>query len=958
MSSASLSTNCFPGVRLCSERDCDNVISFPPFKGDFCTRCTARMRSRRSSSVRYAPFASSERPPFLGVSTPLSNGNVPSSVAAHLLQRGPILPPPPLPPLLPSQITRSNVLAVHVGQHYRGPVSIYPSEQHSISRLPTSVMSNRSVPYTFPGHGGPLDAPGLLFHEETIRNSLTASEVQINSLPKQEEADPPQRKNRCCTRCGATMPQYYIGDACPGCRVEVAMLVDGAHSAGAEQSAVVTKEITAIDISKDVMSMFSNSNDNDDFDVDMDDIELSYPAAAETIPHLPPAHGNTQEATYIPAYAVSSAAPLKRQKVSHLTVVDLTISPPPSPPANDHFKPPEISKPIRTTSGSLKLCSETNCTGIISIDSSAIRCLDCIRRHWIFKKTTRFSDSKPEASPNAQKTVSILRQGEVEQKSKKAGVTWADQVAQPILSKEFPPQEAAIVTHGNITNLIPVKDDAGTISPVVLEDCTDLEGHTEISDITESGCMKTPRPASPDGTEECRRVPFVNKCASPLMRLSSLSIQGSGSDMVDGVAGTWVEQPTIQNSSCKVTGWDSDLTELNDSEDEAESRDGSSEPEMNDDAPPTAPSGLKIRIPARPAGAYSRKCASPKCHQLLSVGYRWKSCVLCRARSRDYQRRRQNLQGKHLRLDEELLDAENAGTPLAGDLITRTSKSIEASIGLVPGARLCSIRNCTYIIPPTDEYHWKMCGVCRLRRREMRRQSLARSNQPTKTMDSAIPKSLAKLRKRDPTPGSRRCRSLDCGMLVVDSMSVDCKQCIARMIWLVSRNSVSIPPIERPRVPPPYPQYKCFPALLLQFKNRLSGFLQAQSVFFLFKQPDSAKAMFAFDGEFSVVVPDFDIVDRKEEVDANALKLKREIEHVGRIRFSPKRLVSILDGGGISIRFCSMYAVPILQAKKDQTTIAKFAKSMQCELEIASLPDYSHRFIPGQRTIVRFRLLG
>ncbi|KIM46069.1 hypothetical protein M413DRAFT_302302 [Hebeloma cylindrosporum] len=178
--------------------------------------------------------------------------------------------------------------------------------------------------------------------------------------------------------------------------------------------------------------------------------------------------------------------------------------------------------------------------------------------------------------------------------------------------------------------------------------------------------MKTPRPASPDGTEECRRVPFVNKCASPLMRLSSISFQGSGSDMVDGVAGTWVEQPTIQNSSCKVTGWDSDLTELNDSEDEAESRDGSSEPEMNDDAPPTAPSGLKIRIPARPAGAYSTKCASPKCHQLLSVGYRWKSCVLCRARSRDYQRRRQNLQGKHLRLDEELLDAENAGTPLAG----------------------------------------------------------------------------------------------------------------------------------------------------------------------------------------------------------------------------------------------------------------------------------------------------
>ena len=55
-----------------------------------------------------------------------------------------------------------------------------------------------------------------------------------------------------------------------------------------------------------------------------------------------------------------------------------------------------------------------------------------------------------------------------------------------------------------------------------------------------------------------------------------------------------------------------------------------------------------------------------------------------------------------------------------------------------------------------------------------------------------------------------------------------------------------------------------------------------------------------------------------------------------------------------------MYPVPILQVMKDQdqTSIAKFAKGMQCELEIASLPDYSHRFIPGQRTIIRFRLLG
>jgi len=56
-----------------------------------------------------------------------------------------------------------------------------------------------------------------------------------------------------------------------------------------------------------------------------------------------------------------------------------------------------------------------------------------------------------------------------------------------------------------------------------------------------------------------------------------------------------------------------------------------------------------------------------------------------------------------------------------------------------------------------------------------------------------------------------------------------------------------------------------------------------------------------------------------------------------------------------------MYPVPMVEAMRDQVqdkpTMAKFAKDMQCELEIATLPDYSHRFIPGQRTIIHFRLL-
>lgn len=176
------------------------------------------------------------------------------------------------------------------------------------------------------------------------------------------------------------------------------------------------------------------------------------------------------------------------------------------------------------------------------------------------------------------------KQGEVVQKSKKKGVTWADQIPPPIPS-EVPPQEAwaAICTHGDTTDLVPVKEDAGTVGTVVLEDYTDVE----ISETTESGRIQTSQPGNTTlGTEECRSVPFVDESASSLARLrsSSISTQASESDAIEGVSGTWVEDPISQNSSREIPGWDSDLTELTDSQQqqETESQDESSETEVND----------------------------------------------------------------------------------------------------------------------------------------------------------------------------------------------------------------------------------------------------------------------------------------------------------------------------------------------------------------------------------------
>jgi len=90
------------------------------------------------------------------------------------------------------------------------------------------------------------------------------------------------------------------------------------------------------------------------------------------------------------------------------------------------------------------------------------------------------------------------------------------------------------------------------------------------------------------------------------------------------------------------------------------------------------------------------------------------------------------------------------------------------------------------------------------------------------------------------------------------------------------------------------------------------------------------------------------------------LKLKGEIERMGRIQFSPKRYISILEGGGLAERFMCLKQAPVLRPVSDGQDVATttYLKNMQGELEIAVVPDHSHPFLPGHRTIVRFRLLG
>jgi hypothetical protein len=255
----------------------------------------------------------------------------------------------------------------------------------------------------------------------------------------------------------------------------------------------------------------------------------------------------------------------------------------------------------------------------------------------------------------------------------------------------------------------------------------------------------------------------------------------------------------------------------------------------------------------------------------------------------------------------------------------------------------------------------------------------------------------AKMRKKGANLGNGRCQSLDCGMLVDNSVSLDCKQCISRKTWLVSRSRAPVPPIERVCVFYSNPELKRSDRLVaawatavssiymlpspftavqespLRFSANAISFLPVQAVrfsqshFCIWWGVLCGRSRFQCGrskgrGRYQRIGVEAGNRTRwQDKIQVPFCPLPRDDYLLNVKNISPERLVSFLDGGGISIRFCSMYPVPILQdirdQVQDQTSIAKFTKNMQCELEIATLPDYSHRFIPGQRIIIRFRLL-
>ncbi|KAK0466802.1 uncharacterized protein EV420DRAFT_1505440 [Desarmillaria tabescens] len=407
-----------------------------------------------------------------------------------------------------------------------------------------------------------------------------------------------------------------------------------------------------------------------------------------------------------------------------------------------------------------------------------------------------------------------------------------------------------------------------------------------------------------------------------------------------------------------ISGWDSDLTDLSSSDEEAlfegmsrrrtaESGQHSGDTTSEDDdesppqpaRPPAQPVRLVIRIPPRspekvaatPSSSVAsssstpdpqRKCAITACGALLDQGYAWKCCKACRKHHREYQRKRLGI---------------TKGTYTPDKEKTSSSQPKPDPQSLPPGYRICTIRYCNTVIPPVEVYKWKMCKACRHRTKMLRR---------------------------------RRQEGVEVPMA-----------------------NDKPPPRMEPRKPV-YPEYASFPRLLDDYQQRLRGFFEAQAEWIVMKHrqenekgngpkkadgvdkhssrdqhdtggPGQEKTtakegeLLAFDGEYSVVAMDYAICDRQAAVVDFVGRLRGEIERVGGVAFDPKTRLVTLAHGGILTRYRCVHRIHVtMHDRAEKNDDIRIAKDMHGELEIAILPEYSHPFFPGQRTVVRMRLLG
>ncbi|KAF7790061.1 hypothetical protein EIP86_001011 [Pleurotus ostreatoroseus] len=199
----------------------------------------------------------------------------------------------------------------------------------------------------------------------------------------------------------------------------------------------------------------------------------------------------------------------------------------------------------------------------------------------------------------------------------------------------------------------------------------------------------------------------------------------------------------------------------------------------------------KTRPPPNPKLSYV--CRGNKCQNLIPPRSRWKTCQPCRKRFREYCRQRTDKQPKWMKQD--LVDDEG--------------KEDQDEVFISPdGHRKCTIRSCYNIIPPVEQYRWKMCESCRTRtRRGARKRRYGVDNISGD--------------ERDPSAYDIKFKKLKLLFKGVHVASVEAAE--------HGETPAQAIEVERHTV------YQTFEELLEVFRNRFAGFVTAQAQYLRFK---------------------------------------------------------------------------------------------------------------------------
>ena len=115
----------------------------------------------------------------------------------------------------------------------------------------------------------------------------------------------------------------------------------------------------------------------------------------------------------------------------------------------------------------------------------------------------------------------------------------------------------------------------------------------------------------------------------------------------------------------------------------------------------------------------------------------------------------------------------------------------------------------------------------------------------------------------------------------------------------------------------------------------------------------SLQVKFDFVGEYSVVAADYNIAGRTAAIDVRVDGIEASVARVAWLAFGARS--SYVRPYGVVTRLCCSKMSP-----RDPATYAPTLapQNMLGELEIFVLPNVSHRYFPGEKTIIRFLLFG